>query len=160
MKNLIKIFIISILVVGISFASADIEEDFKKAEEIIKQKIPCGQLSDEELKNIGDYYIGQMHPGELHEIMDERMGGEGSENLRLVHINIARAFYCGESQMMSAGMMNVMMGRSYGMMNYYPTQQNYENRAYPQYFFIAISLTIVILIILLVILITKTRRRR
>ena len=54
----------------------------------------------------------QMHPGELHEIMDERMGGDGSEQLRQVHIAIARNFYCGEHQAMMPMMMNTMMGRT------------------------------------------------
>ena len=68
----------------------------------------------------------QMHPGEAHETMDEMMGGEGSESLKQIHINMARFFYCGESGAMSSGMMNMMMGRgmmgSSGMMN-----SNYGN---------------------------------
>lgn len=100
------------------------EEDFAAAEEIIDQKIACEDLSEDDLELIGDYYMEQMHPGEAHEAMDEMMGGEGSESLRQMHINMARSFYCGEHDamgpqsmqtMMSGGMMgnNMMMG---GMM--------------------------------------------
>lgn len=106
------------LLLNISFVLAHGEETFAAAEEIIKQKISCDTLTEDQLETIGDYFMEQMHPGELHEIMDERMGGEGSENLRQVHINMARSLYCGEYGVMSAGMMNMMMGRSgFGMMN-------------------------------------------
>lgn len=94
-------------------AYADGEEDFSQAEELIKQKISCDQLTDDQLEMMGDYYMEQMHPGELHEIMDERMGGEGSESLRQAHINMARSFYCGDNEMYSGYMMGMMMGSGY-----------------------------------------------
>ena len=90
------------------------EEEFSLAEELIKEKVSCSQLSDEQLEIIGEYYMEQMHPGELHELMDERMGGEGSAQLKNVHIALAKNFYCGEHEMMSANMMNMMMGRTAG----------------------------------------------
>ncbi len=90
------------------------EEAFAKAEEIIESRIPCNELADDQLEIIGDYYMEQMHPGEAHEVMDEMMGGEGSERLRQMHINMAKSFYCGEHDAMSSGMMNRMMGQ--GMM--------------------------------------------
>ena len=118
MKKAFSILIAVLFVLNISFVLADEEETFAAAEEIIRQKIPCDILTEGQLESVGDYYMEQMHPGELHEIMDERIGGEGSESLRLVHINMARSFYCGEYGIMSAGMMNMMMGRSgFGMMN-------------------------------------------
>lgn len=89
-------------------------ETFAIAEGIIESKIPCEDISDDQLEIIGDYYMEQMHPGEAHEVMDAMMGGEGSESLREMHINMGKAFYCGEHEAMSSGMMNTMMGR--GMM--------------------------------------------
>ena len=117
MKKLFSAPIILLLVLSLSISSvlANEEETFAIAEGIIKQKISCNALTGDQLEIIGDYYMEQMHPGEWHEIMDERMGGEGSESLRSVHINIARTFYCGEYGIMSAGMMNMMMGRSFNI---------------------------------------------
>ncbi|RMF54615.1 hypothetical protein D6745_04715 [Candidatus Woesearchaeota archaeon] len=107
------------------FVLAHGEETFAEAESIIKSKVPCDKLSDEQLEMLGDYYMEQMHPGEQHERMDEMMGGEGSETLREMHIRMGQAFYCGEHGMMSGGMMNMMMGRGAGMM---PESQRIESQ--------------------------------
>ncbi len=114
MKTKIIVGILTLLMIAaIAFAN---EESFEQAEQLIQQKGTCSELRDEQLELIGDYYMEQMHPDQQHEFMDEIMGGEGSAQLRQVHINIARMFYCGDRTAMSAGMMNMMMGR--GMMNY------------------------------------------
>ena len=114
MRKIISIIIIVILF-SLGFVIAHGEEDFAIAEQIIKDKILCSNLSEDQLEILGDYYMEQMHPGEVHEIMDEGMGGEGSENLRLIHISMGKAFYCGEHQAMGSEMMGKMMGR--GMMS-------------------------------------------
>ena len=114
-----KISIIIVLVFALStlvFAN----ENFDEAARLIENKVSCDELTEDQLEMIGDYYMEQMHPGEIHEIMDERMGGEGSDSLRQVHINMARNFYCGEYGAMPIGMMNVMMNRGgNNMMGYY-----------------------------------------
>ncbi|MEX0933043.1 MAG: hypothetical protein WDZ77_03030 [Candidatus Pacearchaeota archaeon] len=129
------------------FVIAHSEDTFTEAEKIIMQKIPCENLTNEQLEIVGDYYMEQMHPGELHEAMDEMMGGEGSESLKENHINIALSFYCGKHQEFSSGMMNIMMGRDsyygYGMM------EGYYYRANPLLFlFNAILIIILILFII------------
>lgn len=113
MKKIVFVFGI-ILLISFSLVSAHGEETFAQAEELIESKVSCDELTDDQLEVIGDYYMEQMHPGETHETMDEMMGGEGSESLRLMHINMARNFYCGDHEMMGSGMMDMMMGR--GMM--------------------------------------------
>ncbi|MFH1325374.1 MAG: hypothetical protein ABIH49_01215 [archaeon] len=126
MKKIFLVFILA-LFLSLTFISTHGEETFAEAESIIQQKISCDDITDEQLEILGDYYMEQMHPGELHEIMDERMGGEGSESLRQVHINMGLAFYCGEHDEFSGSMMNTMMGRNmmYGMMgNYYYNRNN------------------------------------
>ena len=154
MKKTITLSIIAFFLLS-TFVLAHTEEDFAKAEELIKSKISCSELSNEQLELIGEYFMEQMHPGELHEIMDERMGGEGSVTLKQVHINIARSFYCGESSFISRGMMNTMMGRSgYGMMGnqgfYYPNY--YQNQNNPTYNMINIIFSILIILALLILI--------
>lgn len=114
MKQII-VTVFVILVLALPSVAAHGEETFAEAEEIIKAKMPCDELSDEQLEAVGDYYMEQMHPGEAHEAMDEVMGGEGSESLRQMHISMARSFYCGEHDAISPGMMSMMMGRGGGM---------------------------------------------
>jgi uncharacterized membrane protein len=115
MKKIILILLFVLLVPHIAYAYG--EEDFAQAEEIIMQKTQCSQLTNKQLELIGDYYMGQIHPGEAHEVMDEMMGGEGSESLRLMHIAMAKRLYCDDfSGMAQYGMMG-MMG--------YPTNGQY-----------------------------------
>lgn len=106
-----KFMAILIILMTFNTVFAHGEEVISQAENIIGAKIPCDDLTDDQLEIIGDYYMEQMHPGELHEVMDERMGGEGSESLRQTHINMARSFYCGEHEEIGYGMMGAMMGR-------------------------------------------------
>ncbi len=109
MKNAF-FFLVALLALPGSAIAAE-EHDFSDAVFLIESKVSCDELSDDELEMIGDYYMEQMHPGDAHAAMDEMMGGEGSESLRQVHISLGRRFYCGEQSAMSAGMMNMMMGR-------------------------------------------------
>src|SRR3989344_1098361 len=98
MKKIFTLLIIAVIVLT-NFSVA--EESFIQAQEIIKQRVSCLDLSESQLEALGDFYMEQMHPGELHEIMDARMGGEGSESLRQVHINMGRMFYCGQNGVVS-----------------------------------------------------------
>jgi len=109
MKKIITIWILALMLIPIAFAH---EHNFEEVEQLIKNKVPCDNLTEDQLEMMGDYYMEQIHPGEQHEIMDNMMGGEGSESLRQVHINMAYRFYCGYN---TGGMMG-MMGP--GMMNY------------------------------------------
>ncbi len=117
MKAINIMSLILIFVILSSIIIAHNEDVFAEAEEIIASKIHCAQLGESQLESIGDYYMEQMHPGELHERMDRMIGVEGSESLRQVHINMAKTFYCGEHGAMPGNMMNTMMGRG-GMMNF------------------------------------------
>ena len=103
--------LITIIAVIILLNLVNASENFEEAIKLIQNKVPCNELTNDQLELMGDYYMEQMHPGQLHEIMDERMGGEGSEQLKLVHINMAKMFYCGQSNVMSMSMMNMMMNR-------------------------------------------------
>jgi len=125
------ILIFSMLLLGVSLVSAH-EHDFDETKQLINSGIGCDKLTDEQLESIGDYYMEQMHPGEAHEMMDQMMGGEGSESLRQVHINVAKRLYCNEDVggMMGGGMMNMMMGNSMmgsGMIGNYPSYYGYNS---------------------------------
>ena len=118
-----KAFMYAFLMVALLAAVSVHAEDFSEAQSLIDSGVSCDSLTDDQLELIGDYYMEQMHPGGLHEIMDARMGGEGSESLRLVHIRMAQSFYCGDdsaqggmmgSNSNSWGGMGSMMGAGYG----------------------------------------------
>src|SRR3990167_1968674 len=88
------------------------EHNLTETKKLVDSGISCDKLTDEQLEAIGDYYMEQMHPGEAHELMDNMMGGEGSESLKQVHINMAKQLYCNENVYAGYGMMG-----SRGMMN-------------------------------------------
>ena len=127
MKN--RAFVIFlILLLNLSLANAITQQEIKEAKSLIDSKASCKSLSDSQLEIIGEYYMEQMHPGESHELMHQMMGiKEGSEDEKQLHINIAKAIYCGEANafgsggMIGGGMMN-MMGSNmmgYGMIGNY-----------------------------------------
>ena len=113
MKKILSltILIISISLLNVSLVSAH-EHDFTETKQLIDSGISCDDLTDEQLEAVGDYYMEQMHPGEAHEMMDKMMGGEGSDSLKQVHIQMAKRLYCNEDigGVMDGGMMNMMMG--------------------------------------------------
>ena len=125
MRKIFAILIFGMLLFGVSLVSAH-EHDFDETKQLIDSGIGCDKLADEQLESIGDYYMEQMHPSKAHEMMDQMMGGEGSESLKQVHINMAKRLYCNEDVggMMGGGMMN-MMGS--GMMGNYPAYYGYNN---------------------------------
>ncbi len=102
-------FLVVVLALSSFLVYAHGEEGLEEAKRLIGSKASCPELSDEQLEDIGDYYMEQMHPGEAHELMDKMMGGEGSEGLKQMHIMMARQIYCGENTM-QGGMMNNMGG--------------------------------------------------
>jgi len=71
--------------------------NFSETKKLIDSGISCDRLTDEQLEEIGDYYMEQMHPGQSHELMHQMMGGEDSELTKQMHINMARSIYCNES---------------------------------------------------------------
>ena len=117
MKTQITLIGIMLLLFSILVGAQHTENDSADARQLIEQKVPCSQLSEEQLEHIGDYIMEQMHPGEAHKVMDQMMGGEGSESLRAAHINMARHFYCRKGVVTDMGMMNTGGMMNMGMMN-------------------------------------------
>jgi len=140
-----KIFLLLGIVVMLSMALAFAHggDDFNRTKQIIGSKISCDNLSNEQLEEIGDYFMEVMHPGVAHEQMHEMMGGEDSATVKSMHINMARMMYCnegsgmsnmmnmigGNNMMGSGGMMNMMGGNmmSSGMMGNYPAYYGYNS---------------------------------
>src|SRR3989344_3532727 len=108
-KILFAIMVVLLLNVSLVFAH---EHNFAETKQIIDSGISCDKLTDEQFEAMGDYYMEQMHPGEAHEMMDQMMGGEGSDTLKQMHIQMAKRLYCNEDVggMMGGGMMNMMIG--------------------------------------------------
>ncbi|PIO00551.1 hypothetical protein COT72_00550 [archaeon CG10_big_fil_rev_8_21_14_0_10_43_11] len=125
MRKIFTILIFGMLLLSVSLVFAH-EHDFNETKQLIDSGISCDKLTDEQLESFGDYYMEQMHTGEAHEMRDNMMGGEGSESLRQVHINMAKRLYCNEDVggLMGGGMMN-MSGS--GMMGNYPTYYGYNS---------------------------------
>lgn len=156
-KNIIIAFGILVLVVAFSFlASAHDGENFELAKGIISQNIPCSELNNSQLEMIGDYYMEQVNPGEMHEYMDQMMGGDGSEPLRNAHISMAYRFYCNPITQNSGygGMMGSSNYNYGGMMNLnYP----YKVRGY-SWTTLLLDALIIVLIILTIVLTVKFSR--
>ena len=150
MKKAILILIIFLLGIAAVLAQESHDSEIKEGKKLVESKTSCDKLSNEQLEAIGDYYMEQMHPGESHELRDSMMGGEGSESLKQVHINMAKRLYCNENvyigygMMGSGGMMN-MMGR--GMMGSYPASYDYSNYGYWSIFWILLFAAVIFLIV-------------
>lgn len=91
------------------------------------QQLDLSKISDDEWERLGDAVMEAQHPGVAHETMDRMMGGEGSENLRQIHINMGKS-YLGYGNgnygygMMGGGMMGYGSNRNFnapaGMMGF------------------------------------------
>src|SRR3990167_5833426 len=143
MKKISIIVIFSMLLLSVSLVSAH-EHNFAETKQLIDSGIGCDKLTDEQLESIGDYYMEQMHPGEAHEIMDNMMGGEGSESLKQVHINMAKRLYCNENVYMGYGIMG--SGGMMNMMGSYPANYDYSNYGYWNIFWILLFAATIFLI--------------
>ncbi|MBI2580648.1 hypothetical protein HYV85_02470 [Candidatus Woesearchaeota archaeon] len=108
-----KVMITTVFVIVLSailLTTAAAHETINSTEiiKILGAKTPCSELTDDQLEGIGEYYMEQMHPGEAHGFMHQRMGlEEGSEAEEKFHINLAKIMYCGDT---NQAMMGMMMG--------------------------------------------------
>jgi len=145
MKKKILILVIFLLNIAIVLAQGSHDSGIEEGKKLVESKISCDKLSNEQLESIGDYYMEQMHPGEAHEIMDNMMGGEGSESLKQVHINMAKRLYCNENVYIGYGMMG--SGGMMNMMGSYPASYDYSNYGYWNIFWILLFAAVIFLIV-------------
>lgn len=148
MKKFNSVILIFIFIFSFVMIASHGEDTFAHAEELIEQEIPCEELTDEQLEIIGDYYMEQIHPGEEHEYMDEMMGGEGSESLKAMHINMAENSYCNEYNydMRTNNMLGRMMYSNNMMQGFY----SWNNYIWPWFTAILVISLMVIITILLI----------
>ncbi len=146
MKGIILVLVIFMLVITAVSAQESHDSEIEEGQKLVNNQISCNQLSNEQLEAIGEYYMEQMHPGKAHEMMDNMMGGESSESLKQVHINMARRLYCNDSIYIGYGMMGTggMMGG--GMMGNYPASYVYSNYGYGNLFLILLLAAVIFLI--------------
>src|SRR3989338_6576535 len=121
MKKILLIISL-VLLLNLSLVNAITKQEINEDKDLLDSKVSCDKLTNEQLEEIGEYLMEQMHPGESHELMHEMMGlTEGSETEKQFHINMAKTIYCGEGGVMgmmgSGGMMNMMMGNIVSVQN-------------------------------------------
>ena len=160
MKKTTLILIIFLLSIAAVLAQESHDSEITEGKKLVENKISCDELNSEQLEAIGEYYMEQMHPGEAHEMMDKMMGGEGSESLKQVHINMAKRLYCndniyiGYEMMGSGGMMNMVAGGMMGGQNVQNVQGNMMgNWGYGFSYGNVMSILYIILLIGLIILV-------
>ena len=139
MKKVLFVMVVLLLTLGL--VSAVSQEELNEAKALIDSKIACDKLTNEQLEEIGEYYMEQMMPGEAHKRAHEMMGlTEGSNAEEQFHIDLARRSYCGDT---SAGF--GMMGR--GMMGNYRPNYNHGYSSFWNGIWIIVLIGAIILVI-------------
>ena len=157
MRKIFTILIFSMLLLNVSLASAH-EHNFAETKQLIDSGISCDKLTDEQFESMGDYYMEQMHHGEAHEMMDKMMGGEGSDTLKQMHIQMAKRLYCNEDvggMMGSGGMMGMMNMMGGNMMGNYPSYYGYGYNSFWNIFWSIFLIGVIALVIWLIYKFTK-----
>ena len=140
-----------VLLLTLGLVNAVSQEELNEAKELIDSEITCDKLTNEQLEEIGEYYMEQMMPGEAHKRAHEMMGlAEGSEAEEQFHINMARRSYCGENIGMMGGN---MMGS--GMMGNYPAYYNYGYNSFWNPLWIIFLIGAIILVIWIIYRLTR-----
>jgi len=143
------LFFMVALLLTLALVNAVSQEELNDAKALIDLKITCDKLTNEQLEEIGEYYMEQMMPGEAHKRAHEMMGlTEGSDAEEQFHIDLARRSYCGET---AAGF--GMMGR--GMMGNYQPNYNYGYSGFWNGLWIVFLIGAIILVIWIIYRLTR-----
>jgi len=111
-------------------------EEIKTQQGIIDlKKVDCNKVSDKQLEQLGEAVMGVMFPDQdVHELMDNMMGGEGSASLASRHIFMGSSYlgcYNGSSINDSSSLN--FMGRMGGMMGMMSGFGNYQDNSWGTY---------------------------
>jgi len=91
---------------------ADVVGEITASQNVSSQSdIRCDDVADDQFEELGDAVMQAMiGDDQQHELMDNMMGGEGSQSLRLMHIAMGQRYLgCAEGQIGTMGMMGGMM---------------------------------------------------
>lgn len=136
-------------------------ENIKKSQSVTNlSDVNCDKVTDEQFENLGDAWMEQMHPGEAHDFMDERMGGENSDTLRSMHIQMGKNYLgCNSGMPGMMGLINrSMMGNfqkdnSYNLntMNSYGSMMGFSSMGLlPSILFFSFWALIIVILVALV----------
>src|SRR3989338_7102221 len=91
--------------------------------------IDCEKIDDHTLEDLGDAFMSVVHPDpDVHEAMDQMMGGEGSESLRFAHIRMGQSYLGCSGGSWYGPMMGSATG--YGMMGSGMMGYNYSGKSW------------------------------
>lgn len=91
---------------------ADVVSEITASQNVASQgDIRCDDVTEEQFEALGDAVMQAMiGDDEAHEVMDNMMGGDGSESLRSMHIAMGQRYLgCAQGQFGTMGMMGGMM---------------------------------------------------
>ncbi|WP_414151261.1 hypothetical protein ACIZ62_04030 [Acetobacterium carbinolicum] len=157
MKKVIFIFMLFLLTVFSFSSNSFAEEMVLKSPDVILSEImgeqgindptqiDPGKVSQDKLEELGDSAMEAMIGNTaMHEQMDTRLGGEGSESLRAFHINLAVNYLTDYPN----GMMNLMSG---GMManSYSSTNSGWYGNGMMNSFAFVVGIIVIFLIIII-----------
>lgn len=127
MKKLFTFIFILLLAIFPTVAAAGEDNHNRSIDQVLAEiiqtqnvsslrEIDCESVTDNEFENLGEVVMGVLHPdSKQHKLMDQMMGGEGSESLRAMHINMGQNYLdCGSG---GFGMMSCASTMGGGMMN-------------------------------------------
>lgn len=90
----------------------DVVDEIAQSQNVSGQsELDCDAVTDDQFEELGDAVMQAMiGDDEAHEVMDNMMGGEGSESLQSIHISMGQRYLgCAQGTYGTMGMMGGMM---------------------------------------------------